>query len=389
MKRLLLIGLILWTLTQNAFGQVSSLPYYYGWTGADSITGDGNWSTQTSGGSKNEWVKSDTGGFSGTECAFLPGGIHGTNNTIRLKLSFNLTGKIITGTESFSYYIKWTSAGTKDAVILTEYSTDGSSYSPFGGTFTIKSLPANAYTLISYQLPIGVLDNQANVSFALSVGPTGGGNGLDNLLVDDAAVENTVLPIQIASFNANVATSNVNLEWSTISETNNLGFYIERSSNGASYETVSSLIAGAGTTLEMNTYSFTDANAPAGKLTYRLRQVDLDGTVSYSHEIIIIVSSVLAVRNDGGTPTQFKLQQNYPNPFNPSTEIKFSIKDAGFTSLKIYNEAGQEVATLVNETMQANNYSVTWNASNMPSGVYFSRIISGSNTEVQRMLMIK
>ncbi|MBA4311817.1 MAG: hypothetical protein C0417_04210 [Chlorobiaceae bacterium] len=73
-------------------------------------------------------------------------------------------------------------------------------------------------------------------------------------------------------------------------------------------------------------------------------------------------------------PIQFSLEQNYPNPFNPITKIRFTMRDARFTSLNIFNVLGIEVATLVNELKQPGEYTVTWDASSMPSGVYYYRL---------------
>ncbi|MCX6142867.1 MAG: T9SS type A sorting domain-containing protein [Ignavibacteriales bacterium] len=75
-------------------------------------------------------------------------------------------------------------------------------------------------------------------------------------------------------------------------------------------------------------------------------------------------------------PTQFSLEQNYPNPFNPTTNFEFRIAAAGFVSLKIFDVLGREVAALVNEERQAGTYRVTWDASKLPSGVYFYRLLA-------------
>ena len=88
-------------------------------------------------------------------------------------------------------------------------------------------------------------------------------------------------------------------------------------------------------------------------------------------------------------PTDFVLQQNYPNPFNPSTTISFSIPSAGFTSLKVYDILGNEVATLLNEEKPAGNFEVSFDASSLSSGTYFYKLSAGSFTEVKKMILIK
>jgi hypothetical protein len=206
---------------------------------------------------------------------------------------------------------------------------------------------------------------------------------------DWTAGEAGALPVEIASFTAKAVANNVNLEWSTVSETNTLGFYVERSNKTGSFTAVSSLIAGAGTSTAQHNYSYADNSVGSGTYYYRLHQVDKDGKGTYSNVITVTVTSVLSVGEEEGVPTVFKLQQNYPNPFNPTTDIKFWIKDAAFTTLKVYNSLGQEVASLVNGMMQPGRYVATWYANASPSGVYFYRLQSGSNVSVQRMLMLK
>jgi hypothetical protein len=92
------------------------------------------------------------------------------------------------------------------------------------------------------------------------------------------------------------------------------------------------------------------------------------------------------------------LYQNYPNPFNPVTKIKFDIPKNGFpiktfgndrVMLKVYDILGKEIQTLVNEQLQPGTYEVTFDGSNLPSGVYFYKLTAGDYTETKKMLMIK
>ena len=95
-------------------------------------------------------------------------------------------------------------------------------------------------------------------------------------------------------------------------------------------------------------------------------------------------------------PQQFSLEQNYPNPFNPSTTIKYSIPDVtlsgveGFrVQLKVYDVLGNEVATLVNEEKPVGSYEVTFDVSNLSSGVYFYKLTAGAFTETKKMIVLK
>jgi hypothetical protein len=91
----------------------------------------------------------------------------------------------------------------------------------------------------------------------------------------------------------------------------------------------------------------------------------------------------------GEVPSDYNLSQNYPNPFNPVTNIKFSIPNQGFVTLKVFNSLGKEVATLVNEVTNTGTYVVDFDASNFTSGVYFYRLQSDNFSETKRMMLIK
>jgi hypothetical protein len=88
-------------------------------------------------------------------------------------------------------------------------------------------------------------------------------------------------------------------------------------------------------------------------------------------------------------PVRFKLSQNHPNPFNPSTKISYSIPRSGFVTLKVYDMLAREIRTLVNKFQQANVYSVTFNASDLPSGVYFYKLQVGDFSEMKKMLYLR
>lgn len=181
---------------------------------------------------------------------------------------------------------------------------------------------------------------------------------VDNLEI----IGTSPVPVELTSFTAASVDNNVTLNWSTATELNNSGFQIERS-NGSAYQVVG-FVAGHGTTTEAVNYSFVDQNVESGTYTYRLKQVDLDGTFEYSNTIEV---EVLGVK-------EFALGQNYPNPFNPSTTINFSLAVDSKVSLKIFDVLGQEVATLINGQMAAGSQKVSFDASSLNSGVYFYRI---------------
>ena len=110
-------------------------------------------------------------------------------------------------------------------------------------------------------------------------------------------------------------------------------------------------------------------------------------------------TTVVSVDDEAQQPITFALSQNYPNPFNPTTTIRYTIADFGFTSLKVYDVLGNEIATLVNEEKPAGSYEVQFSAKggsasggdayNLPSGIYFYRLTAGSYSATKKMLLLK
>jgi hypothetical protein len=186
------------------------------------------------------------------------------------------------------------------------------------------------------------------------------------------------IPVELVSFTANSVRDEVALNWRTATETNNQGFHIERMAVGGSFEEVG-YVAGFGTTTEPKAYSFIDSKLETGRYTYRLKQIDFDGSYEYSNEINVEVE----------LPLEYALEQNYPNPFNPSTKISYSIPEDGFVKLVVYNLLGEEVATVVNSFQKADRYEVNFNASGMSSGIYVYKIESSNFSASRKLVLMK
>jgi hypothetical protein len=101
--------------------------------------------------------------------------------------------------------------------------------------------------------------------------------------------------------------------------------------------------------------------------------------------------STTGINEDGAnlTAKDFSLSQNYPNPFNPSTVISYRVAHLGNVTVKVFDMLGREIATLVNEVKAAGSYTVTFNAINLPSGVYFYRLQAGSFTETKKLVLLR
>lgn len=198
-------------------------------------------------------------------------------------------------------------------------------------------------------------------------------NGNDKIYIDDIST-NSALPVEMESFNFNVSENNVNLKWKTVSEINNKGFEIQRSSNG-NWQAIGFVNANS-----TKVYSYSDNNLQAGSYQYRLKQIDYNGDFEYYN-----LNSTVKV----GNPAKYSLSQNFPNPFNPSTKINFQIPNDDNVTLKIYDNTGKEVMTLVNEYKTAGYHTVEMKSGNLSSGIYFYHLIAGNFSETRKMTILK
>ncbi len=234
------------------------------------------------------------------------------------------------------------------------------------------------YTMTTFSDTSVLIDN--NYTYQINNGPYP--NGYSN---EATAYLQNIVPVELQSFTAQVTESNVQLLWSTATETNNSGFEILRSTqnNNNGWKKIS-FVPGFGTSTEVHHYSLIDEALQPGNYQYRLKQIDFDGTFDYSD---IIEVTVVA-------PTIFSLEQNYPNPFNPSTKIKFEIpgqarNDNRLVTLKVYDVLGNEVAILVNEQKQAGIYEVEFDGTELPSGIYLYQLKAGNFVETKKMILLK
>jgi hypothetical protein len=203
------------------------------------------------------------------------------------------------------------------------------------------------------------------------------------------------VPVELISFTAEVLDQKVSLRWETATETNNKGFEIERCQvSNVRGETVVGktnwinvgYVDGFGTRSEKTTYSFIDdlTGAQGAGVSYRLKQIDYDGTFNYSDVVELEI-----------LPSVYSLEQNYPNPFNPVTTFKFSLPHSSNVKLVVYNSLGEAVTELINDIKEGGYYQFEWNAGNVPSGIYIYRLeaqsLEGGNffTDVKKMILLK
>ena len=239
----------------------------------------------------------------------------------------------------------------------------------FPGGNTISSFPG------SVQMRVQTSGNVTVGAYTITIQ----GEGPNGTPVHRRTVDvDVVVPVELTSFAANVKDQDVVLNWTTATETNNRGFEVERRSENTDFVTVG-FIDGNGTTTESQSYVFTDKKMLPGTYVYRLKQIDFDGSSEYSQEVEAEIAN----------PIEYVLSQNYPNPFNPSTTISYSIPEAGFVTIKVYDILGNEVANLVDEFKQVGKHDLVFNASNLSSGVYYYKMTSAGFSEIKKLMLMK
>jgi len=192
--------------------------------------------------------------------------------------------------------------------------------------------------------------------------------------------------VTMSSFEAFGAEEQVELTWRVESEVSNSGYRIYRDGDPIAF------VEGRGSSDSPLTYTWIDKDVTVGTTyRYRIADVDLNGNETV-HDFV--AEGTPKPSASGQVPTDYVLYQNYPNPFNADTQIRFTLAEAGQTSLKIYNTTGQLVRTLVDEHREARTHEVRWDGRNIngeivASGVYFYRLASGNFTETKKMSFLR
>jgi len=267
---------------------------------------------------------------------------------------------------NFNHYVDYWGAGL----------TVGCAYTVDGGTtwttiWDVVDPPGNVGPEL---IQLASVPGDAN--FQLGFFYTGDSFQIDYWYVDDVFVC-YIIPVELTSFTASVNARDVTLNWTTATELNNQGFEIERNS-GNGFQNIS-YVAGFGTSTETHSYSFVDASLNEGIYSYRLKQIDLDGSFEYFDIIEVDIT----------VPDVFALEQNYPNPFNPSTKIKFALPVKTQLQLNVYNMLGEKVAEVFSGTLEGGFHEFVFDGTNLSSGVYIYRIESDKFTDSKKMSIVK
>ena len=184
------------------------------------------------------------------------------------------------------------------------------------------------------------------------------------------------LPVELTSFDAVAGNGQVTLTWVTASERDMDFFQISRDGEVLAEVTATNAPSG-------HTYTYVDHNVVNGTAyDYQLAAHDLNGAVTVWPEI------------ESATPmapmvTEYALNQNFPNPFNPTTSIAYAVKDAGLVTLKVYTVDGRAVATLVNDVQESGTYTITFDGSDLASGVYMYTLEVNGFSATNKMVLMK
>ncbi|MBS4032853.1 MAG: T9SS type A sorting domain-containing protein [Ignavibacterium sp.] len=285
--------------------------------------------------------------------------------------------------KAYLFYLQGSAAGLNDKVEGFACNPNGDFVWP--GNFVTLSEP----TTDKLQM-VSTVDIFTNCKLAWGDKRSGASAIYGQDINPNGELGNSVIPVELTSFTVNVSGNSVVLNWITASELNNSGFEIQRSvisneERNLNWQPIG-FVQGNGTTTQSNSYSFTDNNIYSPKYYYRLKQIDLNGTFTYSNEVEV----------DFSLPQAFSLEQNYPNPFNPGTTIKYSIPIVISTegrnlnvTLKVFDVLGNEVATLVDEYKPAGSYEVSFDASSISSGIYLYKLQVGTFFDMKKMILIK
>ncbi|MCK5148369.1 T9SS type A sorting domain-containing protein [bacterium] len=232
---------------------------------------------------------------------------------------------------------------------------------------------------------------------------TDGGN------CDFSASEHTVsyanqdhsLPIELSSFSAEPMDQGVLVSWATESETDNLGFILERSSAPATVEThcnaspqwdriasysTHNNLRGQGNTSQHTEYTFTDNTTQPGQTyTYRLSDVNTSGDAHLYDEISITLEDA---------PEKTALEPPYPNPFNPETKINYQLAEAGPVEITIYNLLGQKIRNLIDQDQSVGSYNLYWHGddasgSKVATGTYLVVLKTQQGVRTQKVVMLR
>lgn len=188
------------------------------------------------------------------------------------------------------------------------------------------------------------------------------------------------LPVELVDFAARHDDNNVVLSWKTLSEQNALGFDIEAMGPEESVFKTIGFVDATGSSTEVEAYQFNVSDLSVGKHSFRLKQVDQDGSYAYSSTVEIAVE----------LPDSYVMNAVYPNPFNPQASFNFAVQNQQMVRASLYNMLGQEVSQLFNDVVPSSEMqTVSIDGSDLPSGIYIVRLVGESFATSRTVSLLK
>lgn len=249
----------------------------------------------------------------------------------------------------------------------------------YGTTEAYGSVVDDRTTKTEHAVRLDGLDRGTTYHFAITSSDLSG----NATTTDDATFETegrSTLPVELVQFEALTQADAVLLTWRTASETSNSGFEVQhRRADGEKFVRLG-FVEGAGTTTEAQHYRYRAAGLPPGTHRFRLKQIDFDGDVSYSGEVMLEVD----------LPTRYHLSEARPNPFNPRTQFEMAVQTTQQVRAEVYNMLGRRVAVLYDgEAPAGTSVRLTFEAASLGSGSYVLRVEGETFTATRRMVLLK
>ncbi|MFA6617726.1 MAG: T9SS type A sorting domain-containing protein [Candidatus Neomarinimicrobiota bacterium] len=198
------------------------------------------------------------------------------------------------------------------------------------------------------------------------------------------------LPIELSSFGAIEQAGNVLINWQTASETENIGFVLQRKSGNGLWEDLADYrndlgLEGQGTSSKAHNYSYLDNSVlPGTSYSYRLGDIDHANKITWHKEVEITLSE-----GREKMPGEFGLQAAFPNPFNPTLTIRYGLTEDAQTKVNILDLQGKTIASLENKFQKAGSHELQWQATDAASGIYMVEIIAGGKRDLKKVLLTK
>ena len=286
----------------------------------------------------------------------------------------------VTATDGTNDYTPSSAGSSYSIVDATNVSYNGSQFVVIGSAGNVGNTSNNGNVTLNFAQNAG----QGVTSVDIEHTPQGDGRiGLGDITF----CVDSPLPVELTSFDATTDGPDVLLRWETATETNNAGFFVEMAAHDQDVPQSAAkdfrqlgFIDGHGTIEYPQSYQYRVRDLDPGRYTFRLKQIDYDGTFEYHPEVEALVE----------LPTAYFLGTAYPNPFNPQAQFRLSVAQRQHVTVELYNALGQRVGALFEGTLDADvTRTFTIDGSDLQSGMYLYRVVGESFSDSRPVLLVK